>query len=218
LAFQSANDSSSSVVLPVGNFRSSGIKRPLPLERPRPKSDWSVTSNASYDRSPEKSEEQNSLLVNPGSESFNLSSSNTDAGLSVSGFSTASWSNGGTSSGDQQSDVPSSPNSAQDGGGSSITRKDYFGVVDSGELGTIEEKPVCLVAEDNELCQKIANKMLGKEYVVEIAANGRIAVDTVMASPDRFNIIIMDIIMPEMDGIQATIELRKQGVKIPIIA
>jgi PleD family two-component response regulator len=131
----------------------------------------------------------------------------------MSGFSSG-WSNGNTSSGEHESDIPSTPNSVNDG----VVRKDYFGSVESTELDPIEEKPVCLVAEDNKLCQKIATKMLGKDYVVELADNGKIAVDTVMASPDRFSIIIMDIIMPEMDGIQATIELRKKGITIPIIA
>lgn len=111
------------------------------------------------------------------------------------------------------------PSSIESGRTSSARRGGYFSNFDDAtELDIIEEKPVCLVAEDNELCQKIASKLLSRDYVVEIAENGRIAVDTVMASPDRFSIIIMDIIMPEMDGIQATIELRKCGITCPIIA
>ncbi|KAI8579868.1 hypothetical protein K450DRAFT_280328 [Umbelopsis ramanniana AG] len=218
LAFQSANDSTSSTALsPVSNFGPSAIKPTLLLERPQPKSSWSIASNASNDQSIGRSDEQDSLLVNRGSETNLISSASTDARLS-SCLSLSGLSNGGTSSGEHDSDAVSTPNSVHEGGSYSTTRKDYFGALDTSELGTIEEKPVCLVAEDNELCQKIATKMLGKEYVVEIAANGQIAVDTVMAAPDRFNIIIMDIIMPEMDGIQATIELRKNGIKIPIIA
>ncbi|KAG2185245.1 hypothetical protein INT44_002035 [Umbelopsis vinacea] len=219
LAFQSANDSSSASALShVSNYKNSALKPPSSLGRPSTKISWSITSNASNEHSNGRSDEQDSLLANRDSEPNALSSSNTDADLSMSCMSLSGWSNGGTSSCEHDSDILSTPNSVHEGGSYSTTRKDYFGVVDTPELGTIEEKPVCLVAEDNELCQKIATKMLGKEYVVEIAANGRIAVDTVMASPDRFNIIIMDIIMPEMDGIQATIELRKRGIKIPIIA
>lgn len=190
------------------------MKRPTSLGCPLTKSSWSVTSIASNERSPGPSEEQDSLLVARGSETTNLlSPSNTDAGLSLSGLSSG-WSVGNASSAEHESDMPITPNSVNDG----YFRKDYFGSIDVPELDPIEEKPVCLVVEDNELCQKIATKMLGKDFVVELADNGKIAVDTVMASPDKFSIIIMDIIMPEMDGIQATIELRKNGITIPIIA
>lgn len=56
-------------------------------------------------------------------------------------------------------------------------------------------------------------------YQMEVAANGREAVEKFTADPDKFDLILMDINMPEMDGLEATQVLRNRGYKdIPIIA
>jgi len=77
-----------------------------------------------------------------------------------------------------------------------------------------------LLAEDNPVNQKLAKMMLTKAgYHVEITGNGREAVEIFSSSPDAFDIIFMDIQMPEMDGMEATMELRRRGyAAIPIIA
>jgi CheY-like chemotaxis protein len=74
-----------------------------------------------------------------------------------------------------------------------------------------------LVAEDNAINQKVA-KTLFKNigYEVEFAKNGLEVIE--MVKLQQYDIIFMDIMMPEMDGIQATIELRRQKIDIPIIA
>ncbi len=77
-----------------------------------------------------------------------------------------------------------------------------------------------LVAEDNVVNQMVAKTMLEKfGCVVEIASNGVEALAAYKSfAPD---IVLMDISMPEMDGIEATAQLRKlqqaQGRLIPII-
>ena len=76
-----------------------------------------------------------------------------------------------------------------------------------------------LVAEDNEINQQVAREILESAgFVVEIANNGREAVEKVRSSP--YDAVLMDIQMPEMDGLQATAELRQDGrfVDLPIIA
>ncbi len=74
-----------------------------------------------------------------------------------------------------------------------------------------------LVAEDtatNQLLTKLLLEKLGLQ--VTIAENGRQAVE--MASQEIFDMIFMDMQMPEMSGYEATEALRKNGLLTPIIA
>ena len=77
-----------------------------------------------------------------------------------------------------------------------------------------------LLAEDNPVNQKLAKIMLTKAgYQVEVANNGREAVEKFSKSPEDFDLIFMDVQMPEMDGMEATQTIRNKGFDtIPIVA
>lgn len=77
-----------------------------------------------------------------------------------------------------------------------------------------------LLVEDNVMNQKLAKFMLEKGgYHLEVAGNGKEAVDIYLSDPEGFDLIFMDVNMPEMDGRQATQIIREKGYKdIPIIA
>ncbi|MBU0730558.1 MAG: response regulator [Proteobacteria bacterium] len=76
-----------------------------------------------------------------------------------------------------------------------------------------------LLAEDNAVNQKLAKMMLTKAgYEVDVANNGKEAVDKLFAAPEAYDLIFMDVQMPQMDGFEATIKIRESGNTIPIIA
>jgi PAS domain S-box-containing protein len=74
-----------------------------------------------------------------------------------------------------------------------------------------------LLAEDNPVNQKLAKMVLTKAgYQVEVADNGQEAVDKYLKSPEAFDLIFMDIQMPEMDGMKATKVIRNSEEKLKV--
>jgi CheY-like chemotaxis protein len=78
-----------------------------------------------------------------------------------------------------------------------------------------------LLAEDGLVNQKLAVRLLEKRgHLVQTAANGRLALETLQRA--EFDAVLMDVEMPEMDGVEATAAIRNEerrtGRHIPVIA
>lgn len=94
---------------------------------------------------------------------------------------------------------------------------------ESQETVNFEGKRILLV-EDNELNREIATELLQESgFVIDTAEDGTIAVEKMLqAKPGQYDLILMDIQMPLMDGYKATKQIRRFAkpdvANIPIIA
>ncbi len=115
---------------------------------------------------------------------------------------------------------------SQEGEGSQFVIRIPFKIDEEHKNGTVKESTSVsieglsvLLVEDNELNMEIAEFIIENEgAIVTCATNGIEAVDIYKKSPGFFDIILMDIMMPEMDGLQATQCIRSFDHDIPIVA
>ena len=78
-----------------------------------------------------------------------------------------------------------------------------------------------LVAEDNDInikiCTKILEHVCGEHAAIDVVRDGRQALEALEGNPD-YSLVLMDIHMPDMDGIEAAKEIRKIRPGTPIVA
>jgi len=97
-----------------------------------------------------------------------------------------------------------------------VCSSDTFIVPDFSEVSII-------LAEDVEINREIFITLLDETHIsIDSAENGSVAVTMFKENPDKYDLIIMDVQMPEMDGYQATQAIRAMDIQraktIPIIA
>ena len=81
-----------------------------------------------------------------------------------------------------------------------------------------------LLAEDNAVNRRFVSRVLEKRgHAVTVAANGRDAIDAIAGATSPFDVVLMDVQMPLMDGLEATVSIRErersgESARVPIIA
>jgi osomolarity two-component system sensor histidine kinase TcsA len=88
------------------------------------------------------------------------------------------------------------------------------------QLQEIAPKKRLLAAEDNVINQKVLVRMLRSFGFTQIdmAYDGAQAVSMLKSSPDKYQLVMMDVSMPVMDGFEATHKIRSSGINVPILA
>ena len=93
-------------------------------------------------------------------------------------------------------------------------------VTDSDAIETFQsEKPSVLIVDDSEMNRVILNEMLKDEYRILEADNGRTALDMVDRYGDELSLVLLDIIMPGMNGFEVLGELSRRSAadNLPVI-
>ena len=70
-------------------------------------------------------------------------------------------------------------------------------------------KHTILIADDSEMNRAILSDMLGEEYIILEAANGKEALQVIQSSSADISMLLLDIVMPELDGFGVLAEMRK---------
>jgi DNA-binding response OmpR family regulator len=79
-----------------------------------------------------------------------------------------------------------------------------------------EEHKKVLIAEDEELIAKtLAKKFILSGFEVQVAANGQEALDHM--SKEKYDLLLLDLMMPIVDGFGVLAELKKRGDQTPVI-
>ena len=79
-----------------------------------------------------------------------------------------------------------------------------------------------LVVDDQEINRDVLGMILEDKYDVIYAENGIEAIDVIKENPEELSLVMLDLLMPVMDGIEATKEIRasirSDNESVPIIA
>jgi two-component system response regulator (stage 0 sporulation protein F) len=75
---------------------------------------------------------------------------------------------------------------------------------------------VLVIDDDNSVCAAIERLLRNQNCIVVLAASGRLGTESFEAS--QFDLVMVDIFMPGMDGLETIKGFREQAPKVPIVA
>jgi DNA-binding response OmpR family regulator len=72
-----------------------------------------------------------------------------------------------------------------------------------------------IVDDEQELCEQIAQNLRQQQYTVDTAGDGDRALEMIFSDP--YDLIVLDIMLPQKDGFEVLEELRQEGVATPVL-
>jgi DNA-binding response OmpR family regulator len=78
-----------------------------------------------------------------------------------------------------------------------------------------KKKKILLAEDDKPIARTMNNKLIKSGFDVVVASDGAEALK--ILEKDKFDLIILDIMMPKVDGFGVLEELKKRGIKTPVI-
>ena len=100
-----------------------------------------------------------------------------------------------------------------------VARRAATDDVDVVEPQTDDAGLAVLVAEDNVVNQRVVERMLQQlGHRTTVVPNGQDAVQAVVFDDVKYDVVLMDLQMPQMDGYEATRQIRAAGRGLPIVA
>jgi len=76
---------------------------------------------------------------------------------------------------------------------------------------------VLIVEDEQHLAEGLRFNLEADGYTVEIIADGESALDRLFTKPDRFDAVVLDVMLPGKDGFEVAAELRRAGQFVPIL-
>ncbi|MGI5963602.1 MAG: HD domain-containing phosphohydrolase [Lawsonibacter sp.] len=75
-----------------------------------------------------------------------------------------------------------------------------------------------LIVDDDEINREILSLLFAEHYTVQQAENGREGLDWILSNPEKLCAVLLDVMMPEMDGLEVLRALKQHGLveKIPV--
>jgi len=77
------------------------------------------------------------------------------------------------------------------------------------------EKNILIAEDDKAIARALKLKLDHEGYSTEIASNGSEALD--ILNKNKFDLLVLDLIMPQMDGFSVLAKMKESGVNIPIV-
>jgi len=76
------------------------------------------------------------------------------------------------------------------------------------------KKKILLVDDEPDFVELIKHRLVANDYQVTVAINGKAALDTL--GKEKFDAVLLDILMPELDGLEVLKAIRKTDKELPI--